>query len=430
MLKEPSTQRTLQAELLIHKLVLNSCIKNTFLSLDLLRSELLKEQQIDVSKSTMHRWMHELDYVYGRKRYVHNPAWKRWAQIRSFIRRYAAALREEQRGEAVIVYMDESFIHEQHSFKRGWYSPSSPTGNEFFGAAKGKRIIIMHAMTRHGMLSEVDVEPSNILTEVYESCALIFDEVCADGITAKDYHDTITGDKFIGWMQNRLFPTVEKLFPGKKIILVLDNAKYHHHRGPDWFTTNNKKKGQLADWLRQRNVESFIADDGREFHRSKFSADATKQGGGPTVEQLKHAVKEHLRDHPGINTTVPQQLMSDKGFILLYTPPYISDLQPIEMIWAFVKDRVAKLNHRKRKKEECAAQTRTEMDNVTPELCQSVVDHVHAWIERFMHSECGGELKQYPTLASLVETSTSLADEMDIASQVDPMSSDDDSNED
>jgi hypothetical protein len=280
-------------------------------------------------------------------------------------------------------------------------------------------------MTKDGLLEVEGTVPSNILTELYHSCALIFDEVCVDGITPADYHDTINGDKFIGWMQQRLFPTVQKLYPGKKMYLVLDNAKYHHHRGPDWFAPSSKTKGQLADFLRQRNVASITAESGTVIPASKFSADARGKAGGPTLVQLKEAVKQHLAAHPEINTTVPQQLMEDAGYELLYTPPYVSELQPIEMIWAFTKAQVARQSHRSRTAHACAVQTREAMDQVTAELCQSVIDHVHAWIERFMHSERGDDLQQYPTLASLVETSTSLLDELHTAPPLDPAASED-----
>jgi hypothetical protein len=244
-------------------------------------------------------------------------------------------------------------------------------------------------------------EPSNILTELYHSCALIFDEVCVDGITPADYHDTINGDKFIGWLQQRLFPTVQKLYPGKKMYLVLDNAKYHHHRGPDWFSPSAKNKGQLADFLRQRNVSSITVDGERSIPSSKFSADARGQAGGPTQKQLRTAVKEHLAAHPEINTTVPQQLMSDKNYELLYTPPYVSELQPIEMIWGFTKAIVARQSTRSRTAQACAVQTREAMDQVTAELCQKQIHHCHAWIEHFMQSEQGGSLQQFGTLHAL-----------------------------
>ena len=129
-------------------------------------------------------------------------------------------------------------------------------------------------MTRDGMLAVDGVEPSNILTELYESAALVFDEVCVDGITPADYHDTFNGEKFIGWMRSRLLPTFEALYPGKKMILILDNANYHHHRGDDWLTANKMKKGQLADYLRQNEVPSIDIGGVRAILAKKFSKGA------------------------------------------------------------------------------------------------------------------------------------------------------------
>ena len=231
-----------------------------------------------------------------------------------------------------MVYMDESYVHAHHCSTKFWFSLASKKADCVRGDNRGKRIIIMHAMTRDGLLEVEGVEPSNILTELYHSCSLIFNEVCVDDITPADYHDTINGDKFIGWIQQRLIPTFQRVYPGKKMYLVLDNAKYHHHRGPDWFSPSGKKKGQLADFLRQRQVKNFTAKDGRVFPASRFSAEARGQAGGPTLDQLKQAVKDHLRAHPEINPTVPQQLFADANYSLIYTPPYVSDLQPIELI--------------------------------------------------------------------------------------------------
>ena len=194
---------------------------------------------------------------------------------------------------------------------------------------------------------------------------------------------------------------LKKLYPGKKMYLVLDNAKYHHHRGPDWFSPSNKKKGQLADFLRQRDVSSITVEGGRTIPASKFSADARGKAGGPTVKQLQAAAKEHLAEHPEINTTVPQQLFDDAGHELIYTPPYVSQLQPIELIWAFTKSLVARQSSRSRSVDEAAAQTRQAMDQVTTELCRKVINHTHTWMEEFMQSEEGGSLRQFRDLATL-----------------------------
>ena len=158
--------------------------------------------------------MHSLGYVYGDKHFINTSTSSyRHALIRRYIYTYAAALKEQVAGTAVLVWMDESYVHSHHCIKRLWFSQSSPTTNDVRGDSKGKRIMIMHAMTMFGLLEVGGVEPSNILTELYHSAALIFDEVCVDGVSPADYHDTFNGEKFIGWMRNRLLPTFLTMFP-------------------------------------------------------------------------------------------------------------------------------------------------------------------------------------------------------------------------
>jgi hypothetical protein len=395
---------TYEAELLIHRELHDVKINNVFESCSTLVTELKDQLDIIVSKSTVHRWLLALGYQYGKKKFTSQPAGYRNALIRSYIYRYAKALSEQEQGKAVIVYMDESYIFAHHCTDKLWYALSSTTKNEVRGDNRGKRIIIMHAMTKDGLLEVEGVEPSNILTEMYHSCALIFDEVCVDNITPADYHDTINGEKFIGWMQQRLLPTFRAKYGDKmKMYLVLDNAKYHHHRGPDWFSTTNKKRGQLADFLRQCKVKSITLEDGRIIFSTKFSADCRgRNGGGPTLEELKKAVKDYIKGHPEINTTVPQQLMDDVGYELLYTPPYVSELQPIELIWAFTKALVARQSYRTRTLEEATIQTRQAMDEVSAYLCKQVIRHCHDWIHSFMKSEEGGSLRRYLDLSLLM----------------------------
>jgi transposase len=421
---------SLEAELLIHRQLQAVPEKNTFESCNTLRVALKEELGISVSKTTVHNWLHALGYVYGKKHFIHNPHSYRRLLIRSYIYKYARALKEQEEGTAIIVYMDESYIYAHHCSQSLWYSLSSSHQNDVRGDNRGERIIIMHAMTKDGLLEVEGTEPSNILTELYHSCALIFNEVCVDNITPADYHDTINGEKFIGWIQQRLLPTFKQMYPGKKMYLVLDNAKYHHHRGPDWFSPSNKTKGQLADFLRQRDVQSIIAEDGRVIHSNKFSADARGKAGGPTVIQLKNAVKEHLKQNPDINTTVPQQLMHDAGYELLYTPPYVSELQPIELIWALTKGLVARQSDRSHTAETTAIHTRQAMDSVTATICKRVISHCHKWIQAFMQSDEGGSLQRFMDLPMLMWGLDELKDADDIALPVPAVAEDDEKEQD
>src|SRR6185312_12594878 len=96
--------------------------------------------------------------------------------------------------------------------------------------------------------------------------------------------------------------------------------------------------------------------------------------------------------------------MQDKHFELLNTPPYVSDLQPIEMIWAFTKHLVARQSTFNRTQHEAAAQMRQAMDAVTADLCVKEVNHVERWIDSFIASEKAGSLKRWPNLAALIES--------------------------
>ena len=46
---------------------------------------------------------------------------------------------------------------------------------------------------------------------------------------------------FIQWVEKRIIPTFNKLHPGKKIILILDNAPYHYTRTVPILTSKSKK---------------------------------------------------------------------------------------------------------------------------------------------------------------------------------------------
>src|SRR5687768_9420472 len=95
------------------------------------------------------------------------------ARIRQFIFEYAAALSEEEAGTAVIVYMDESYIHSHHATKKGWFHPNN---RDVIGASDGKRLIILHAMTDNGLLAVPDTVASNWLSEPALTAELVFEE--------------------------------------------------------------------------------------------------------------------------------------------------------------------------------------------------------------------------------------------------------------
>jgi hypothetical protein len=76
-----------------------------------------------------------------------------------YIKEYAVALQEESEGKAVIVYMDETYLNVGYQLSHSWFSISSDKHAKELRSAKGSgRLIILHAVTKDGLLCKEKVE--------------------------------------------------------------------------------------------------------------------------------------------------------------------------------------------------------------------------------------------------------------------------------
>ena len=57
------------------------------------------------------------------------------------------------------------------------------------------------------------------------------------------------GTMFLKWLRNRLIPTFKALHGRKKLILVLDNAPYHHVHPEDSFFASQHSKEDIQTFL-------------------------------------------------------------------------------------------------------------------------------------------------------------------------------------
>jgi transposase len=392
--------------LLIHRRLEAVKERNLYESSTTLRASLRFEQGVDVTQRTMLRWLHELGYVYGPKRFVGavKPAC-RLARMRRFIREYAAALRAQQGGEAVVVDTDESYVLTRHCGKMLWYSPSSPTTNEVQGDdSGGRRLMIVHAMTRDGMLEQPGAVATNLLTERVPTAELIFETLGAD---SSDYHTAMDGERFLLWLRNRLLPAFEARYPGKRMVLVLDNATYHHVYGDDWITPSQMTVTECVSFLQHHRVKSIIVErDGVQhtFAAAVFGQRDKKKTPAPLRPELQAAVRAHLESHPSINRTEVEKLMTAAGHTLVYTPPFAPEVQPIELAWALAKQMVARQAMTNRSLETLREQAEAALSSITAEHCRSFIACAHAAIERFMRSEAAGSLSQHASLQALVDS--------------------------
>jgi len=189
----------------------------------------------------------------------------------------------------------------------------------------------------------------------YSSSSWIF-QAKKKGI--KDYHDNMDSHMFIAWVTDRLLPSFRKMYwtgtHKPKMILVLDNAPYHHKgkegciaiAGLNKFRPSEKQIAAgddrtLLSVALEYDIDSLtIRRDGElvqilreELHmRGKISAD-----------ELRAALSSWFRiHHPDLLQTELESISEHYDFDLIFTPPYCPKFQPIELLWRDSKNFVAR----------------------------------------------------------------------------------------
>jgi hypothetical protein len=161
-------------------------------------------------------------------------------------------------------------------------------------------------------------------------------------------------------------------------------------------------------WSEQR--VGAEAEEGHSDDESfQFNADSFARRGGryaPSLAELKVELQSYLRAHPHTNRTEVAKLMSEHKHELIYTPPYLPGVQPIERLWAYVKNHVAAQYKAGRTMRDLIRQTHEgfygdsdKHAGVDAQLCASVIEHSHAF--------CNHLIEQDDSLSGTIDDLTS-----------------------
>jgi hypothetical protein len=178
--------------------------------------------------------IHCLGYRHGytKKKVDFKEPKKRHLRVRRFIIEMDRALKLqdgtyisgkfEVRGNYVIVFTDETYIHQNHSPLTSW-TKDGTTGKT---TSKGKRLVVLNAITMDDFVVARDAEGFPIKEESIKKGSVMDSVPTAEWIwpansTLKDYHDNMDGDGFERWLYQRLIPAFEACYPNKKMILVM-----------------------------------------------------------------------------------------------------------------------------------------------------------------------------------------------------------------
>ena len=213
---------------------------------------------------------------------------------------------EERRRE---VYMDESYIHEHyHRNDDSLWDPNDDQDVQHKKApAKGRRYCFAAAIQGPSWKS-IGTSGGLVPGSLWKFCPQ------KKGGHQGDYHKVFDSKNFLTWWKDQLLPNLTE-----PCVIMLDNASYHCCRHPDTPNASRMKKQECIDFLATK-CPTFVVT-------------------GLSVLQLKAEVRKY------IETNVPLEIVrlaEEKGHKVLFTPPYHSDLQPIELVWALVKGNIGR----------------------------------------------------------------------------------------
>ena len=251
---------------------------------DRLGTDFCQQTLLKIIKNLGFRWVKSVD---NRKVLMERH------DIRLLRINFLRKMRRYRREGRSIVYTDETYITAGHTKEKGWSDDSNRGAKKPIG--KGNRLIIVHAGGEMGFIP---------------NACLIF----TSGQKSGDYHDDMNFDNYSRWMREKLLPNL----PPNSVIVV-DNASYHNvqlNPAP----TSSSRKLEMQLWLRERNIQ--------------FEPDMLKP-------QLYDIIKHNKDKH---KTFAIDEMVERLGHVILRLPPYHPDLNPIEKIWALLKEDVASKN--------------------------------------------------------------------------------------
>ena len=263
----------------------------------------LKElhHDLSISERTLNRLLHRAGFVFARgsRRSVLVES----SYVKAFRARCISAKLANRGGNKLPilpeVFLDESYCHENHAKQFTWLDTNSMIQYEKSG--KGRRMVVVGA----GVVFAQD----NAFSAAFVEDSVQYWDA---GASTGDYHGNFTSDTFERWFENLCYTLMMSY---GQCRVCLDGASYHL-RVLNPRPTTAWRKADITTWLLDRGVthdETML----------------TKE-----LLELSRRVKEEKE-----YATV--QIAAEYGHYVHVTPPYHPELQPIEIIWAVVKNHVA-----------------------------------------------------------------------------------------
>lgn len=209
------------------------------------------------------------------------------------------------------IYTDESYIH--HNYNRHNDSLFDPSDNSYIEPIprnKGRRFCFITAIIEKA----IDHDSIGDYNDYSKQAHVLMDTLdIFEGGRTKDYHGMFDNKYYIQWMKKLLKALRDENIENCDIIM--DNAKYHINL-PQSTPKRGDKKAALLEYCNDNNI---IVNP----------------------QSLKPEIVEKVMSHVQANVRpIIVEMAENSGHRVIFTPPYHSDLEPIELVWAITKGEV------------------------------------------------------------------------------------------
>ena len=322
---------------------------NEYVTLKTLRNFLKSNHNMEVHKQSLWRFVRSLGFTFKKTKTCKDIICesKTMVELRA---RYLRKIRKMREDNYDIYFLDESYINAHHTVQKEWQSEKKkrdiPTG-------KGERIIIAHI--------------GNLDQGLVDNCQLIFKSKSKD--ENGDYHKDMNSNEFDSWMCNTVVPALNK-----QSCIVMDNASYHNVTSPEnKVPKKSMKKCNIIAWLDKHGIDHSHCK---------------------TKKDLLEVV--NASEHSKLNVFNIDTYLESLGHKPVRLPPYHPQLNPIELIWAEMKNRVAAANTTFKLKD-VEKHTKEALSKIDKEFWQKCERHVRKIEEEYWEKD-GLNISQQPSI--------------------------------
>lgn len=296
LLKSPGKKRRIISRNILHVDDFDKCvIRNT------IQDFYIQEKRVPTIPKLLTVIKEKINFPWGRKslnRVVKSMGF-RWRKCQSkrkiLVERpdiidwranYLRKMKKYREEGREIVYVDETWVDSNLTHRRCWQSDDVMGVQDNMNS--GNRLIILHAGGASGFLAGAEL--------IYKA-----------GSTTGDYHGQMNSGNFQKWVVNQLMPNLQP-----NSVVVLDNAPYHCIQ-VDKAPSPYALKGDMIEWLRKKGVECNETMRKNDLYK--------------LILPLKPKEKTYRIDN----------MLSGSGHVVIRLPPYMCDLNAIELAWSKIK---------------------------------------------------------------------------------------------